>query len=489
MKNLLFTALLLAAMPSVLAQNDLKSVLSQLDATLSHRDSYIAGREQRIESLKSILGKSDFSDAQRLHPEPTTDRRIHPLPGRFHDQLPLPQHQSGQKDARRTAPRREPHPTGLPLQFGRHLPRSGHPSATDRHREARPETAGRLLRRPPQTQRRTPTLLPRLGAGHAVVAPHGALRPADRGEHRAGIDHAPQFQALAGDQRPQLRAGGGDLRTAVQHPAAPFARLRRGVVHAGAGGGPDEGHPHGAGVVRPLGDDRHPAGDPRQCGAEKPRQHAARRRQHPAGDALHANRHGRRAVLQLPAPALAGRAGPARHRGSLHGPAAADGRHVQHLRGVDRLLHAAGPRGRDLRPAPEPQAQPRAARTATGQQPAQHLEQRPATDQRTVGRPQQPDFRSQRGEGGVHRHFPDDVFGIHRQDHRLAAPGAPSAARRAHRRTEEGVRIERRRQPRTGGVLPAISTRRSCNSTPRSSRTSTRCWTRRHASSPRRANC
>ena len=65
MKNLLFTALLLAATPSVLAQNDLKSVLSQLDATLSHRDSYIAGREQRIESLKSILGKSDFSDAQR----------------------------------------------------------------------------------------------------------------------------------------------------------------------------------------------------------------------------------------------------------------------------------------------------------------------------------------------------------------------------------------------------------------------------------------
>ena len=65
MRNLLFTALLLAIAPFALAQNDLKSVLSQLDATLSHRDSYIAGREQRIESLKSILGKSDFSDAQR----------------------------------------------------------------------------------------------------------------------------------------------------------------------------------------------------------------------------------------------------------------------------------------------------------------------------------------------------------------------------------------------------------------------------------------
>ena len=34
MKNLLFTALLLVATPSVLAQNDLKSVLSQLAATL-----------------------------------------------------------------------------------------------------------------------------------------------------------------------------------------------------------------------------------------------------------------------------------------------------------------------------------------------------------------------------------------------------------------------------------------------------------------------
>ena len=65
MRNLLFTALRLAIAPFALAQNDLKSVLSQLDATLSHRDSYIAGREQRIESLKSILGKSDFSDAQR----------------------------------------------------------------------------------------------------------------------------------------------------------------------------------------------------------------------------------------------------------------------------------------------------------------------------------------------------------------------------------------------------------------------------------------
>lgn len=56
MRNLLSTALLLAATLSASAQNDLKSVLSQLDATLAHRDSYIAGREQRIESLKTYSG-------------------------------------------------------------------------------------------------------------------------------------------------------------------------------------------------------------------------------------------------------------------------------------------------------------------------------------------------------------------------------------------------------------------------------------------------
>lgn len=56
MRNLLSTVLLLAATLAASAQNDLKSVLSQLDATLSHRDSYIAGREQRIESLKTSSG-------------------------------------------------------------------------------------------------------------------------------------------------------------------------------------------------------------------------------------------------------------------------------------------------------------------------------------------------------------------------------------------------------------------------------------------------
>ena len=79
MRNLLSTVLLLAATLAASAQNDLKSVLSQLDATLSHRDSYIAGREQRIESLKNILRKSDFSDAQRyiLNQQPPT-RPIRP---------------------------------------------------------------------------------------------------------------------------------------------------------------------------------------------------------------------------------------------------------------------------------------------------------------------------------------------------------------------------------------------------------------------------
>lgn len=65
MRRFLLTAILLATALTAAAQNDLKSVLSQLDATLTHRDSYIASREQRIESLKNILRKSDFSDAQR----------------------------------------------------------------------------------------------------------------------------------------------------------------------------------------------------------------------------------------------------------------------------------------------------------------------------------------------------------------------------------------------------------------------------------------
>lgn len=43
-------------------------------------------------------------------------------------------------------------------------------------------------------------------------------------------------------------------------------------------------------------------GDPRQRRTEKPRQHAARRRQHPARHALHADRDGRRTVLQFAAP-------------------------------------------------------------------------------------------------------------------------------------------------------------------------------------------
>lgn len=63
MKPFALLLLLLCASP-VVAQEDLKSVLAQLDDVLSHRDSYIAGREQRIESLKNILRKSDFSDAQ-----------------------------------------------------------------------------------------------------------------------------------------------------------------------------------------------------------------------------------------------------------------------------------------------------------------------------------------------------------------------------------------------------------------------------------------
>lgn len=62
---LLLTLLPVAAASRDSSQNELKTVLLQLDATISGRKSYIAGRDQRIRSLKNILGKSDFSNAQR----------------------------------------------------------------------------------------------------------------------------------------------------------------------------------------------------------------------------------------------------------------------------------------------------------------------------------------------------------------------------------------------------------------------------------------
>lgn len=64
-----FLLLILALLPVAVAsraasQDELKTVLSQLDAILANRETYIAGREQRIRSLKDILSKSDFSDTQ-----------------------------------------------------------------------------------------------------------------------------------------------------------------------------------------------------------------------------------------------------------------------------------------------------------------------------------------------------------------------------------------------------------------------------------------
>lgn len=62
-RAVLFFAIMLTS-PAV-AQNDLKSALAQLDEALANRSDYIAGREQRIESLKNILHKSNFSNEQR----------------------------------------------------------------------------------------------------------------------------------------------------------------------------------------------------------------------------------------------------------------------------------------------------------------------------------------------------------------------------------------------------------------------------------------
>lgn len=260
MRNLLSTVLLLAATLAASAQNDLKSVLSQLDATLSHRDSYIAGREQRIESLKNILRKSDFSDAQRyilnqqLIDEYTPYQADSTIDYLYRNiALATRMNDAGHLNESRIQLAYLYSSAGIYLEAANML-KLVDTTALDRR------AAGRLLHRPPQTQRRTPALLPRLGAGTRIVAAYGDLRPADRGEHRTGVGHAPQLPAPPGDRRPRLPAGRGDFRTAVQHPATPFARICRGVVHARPRGGPDGRHAHGAGVVRTLGDDRHPAG-------------------------------------------------------------------------------------------------------------------------------------------------------------------------------------------------------------------------------------
>lgn len=58
--------LLLFIPATMSAQDDLNKLLVRLDNTLSHREKYIAQRELHIESLKAIIGNSDFTDAQRI---------------------------------------------------------------------------------------------------------------------------------------------------------------------------------------------------------------------------------------------------------------------------------------------------------------------------------------------------------------------------------------------------------------------------------------
>lgn len=72
MKYLLrLTLLLLSVMPLLSLscsrrRGKLDAELARLDAAIDNRDTYIASREQRIRSLKNILGQSDFSDDQRV---------------------------------------------------------------------------------------------------------------------------------------------------------------------------------------------------------------------------------------------------------------------------------------------------------------------------------------------------------------------------------------------------------------------------------------
>ena len=366
-------------------------------------------------------------------------------------------------DARRLDESRDP--TGLPLKFGVASTAKRPPSATDRHREARLETAGRLLCRPPQTQRRTPpTPTTRCRARSRGTLTVLYARLIVENTEPESTTHLNSSSGRRSTTAP--RAGGGGSPNGCANPAAPFARLCRGVVHAGAGGGPDEGHTHGAGVVRPLGvTDIQLA--IRDNAALKSLANTLLDDATSSGRCATCDRHGRRAVFQLLAPAPQGRAGPARHRGSLHGPAGSGWTpcNIFVVSIVCFVLLAPGGMIFVLR---QNQLQLRAARTATGQQPAQHLEQRPATDQRTAGRPQQPDFRSQRGEGGYIGIFLT-MFGIHRQDHRLAALVSLRDGR-IDELKKEYARV--RRQPRAWRSSTAISTRRSAT-LPRLSRIST----------------
>lgn len=66
MKYLL--TLLAALLPTVLPaqpETDLEKLLPQLDEMLAHRETYIGHREHRIESVKTILGKSTFTPEQQ----------------------------------------------------------------------------------------------------------------------------------------------------------------------------------------------------------------------------------------------------------------------------------------------------------------------------------------------------------------------------------------------------------------------------------------
>lgn len=358
MRNLLSTVLLLAATLAASAQNDLKSVLSQLDATLSHRDSYIAGREQRIESLKNILRKSDFSDAQRY----------------ILNQQLIDEYTPYQADSTIDYLYRN-------IALATRMNDAGHLNESRIQLAYLYSSAGIYLEAANMLKLVDTTALDRRQLVDYYIARHKLNDELQLYSHDSAQGHESwrltviYAQLIVENTEPEsvthlnfrLRQaiGARDYPQAVEiseRLCSTLQPLSREYAEAS----------YMRALVADLMDDTPTAqvwfarsamtdiqlGDPRQRRTEKPRQHAARRRQHPARHALHADRDGRRTVLQFAAPPVAGRTGAARHRRGLPGPAAADGRHVQHLRRVDRLLHAAGPRGRGLRPAAEPQAEP-----------------------------------------------------------------------------------------------------------------------------------
>lgn len=222
MRNLLSTVLLLAATLAASAQNDLKSVLSQLDATLSHRDSYIAGREQRIESLKNILRKSDFSDAQRyilnqqLIDEYTPYQADSTIDYLYRNiALATRMNDAGTSTRAVSSLAYLYSSAGIYLEAANML-KLVDTTALDRRQLVDYYIARHKLNDELQLYSHDSA------QGHESWRLTVIYAPADRGEHRTGVGHAPQLPAPPGDRRPRLPAGPWRFPNGCAAPCNPF---------------------------------------------------------------------------------------------------------------------------------------------------------------------------------------------------------------------------------------------------------------------------